>query len=108
MSSTSRLCWFHRGRLWRQSRFHGLQIVQKIVDIPWNPARTSESLGTAPIHQVAQAEIVEMTEIGAFLPSESAPPMFVTAPALEAPPVVVEQVQPAPVMEYVTLAPVLM
>ena len=24
MSSTSRLCWFHRGRLWRQSRFHGL------------------------------------------------------------------------------------
>ena len=32
-------------------------------------------------------------------------PMFVTAPVLEAPPVVVEQVQPAPSVEYETPAP---
>ena len=37
---------------------------------------------------------VEVVEIGALLPA-SAPLMFVTAPVLEAPPVVVEQVQPA-------------
>eukprot|EP00450_Noctiluca_scintillans_P004027 CAMPEP_0194502730 /NCGR_PEP_ID=MMETSP0253-20130528/26858_1 /TAXON_ID=2966 /ORGANISM="Noctiluca scintillans" /LENGTH=47 /DNA_ID= /DNA_START= /DNA_END= /DNA_ORIENTATION= len=41
---------------------------------------TSESLGTAPLRQVAPAEIVEVVEIGAALPAESAPPMFVTAP----------------------------
>merc|ERR1712136_593623 len=66
---------------------------------------TSESLGTAPIRQVAPAEIVEVVEIGAPLPAESAPPMFVTAPALEAPPVVVEYVQPTPVVEHVAPAP---
>merc|ERR1712064_220523 len=53
----------------------------------------------------AQAEIVEVVEMGAPLPAESAPPMFVTAPVLEAPPAVAEYVQPAPVVEYVAPAP---
>merc|ERR1712012_1319198 len=82
-----------------------LQIVEKIVEIPEiqtvQGTHTSESLGTAPIRQVAPAEIVEVVEIGAPLPAESAPPMFVTAPVLEAPPVA----QPAPVVEYVAPAP---
>merc|ERR1711945_74981 len=67
---------------------------------------TSESLGTAPVRQVAQAEIVEVVEIGAPLPAESAPPMFVTAPVLEAPPApVVEYVAPAPAVTYAPVAP---
>merc|ERR1712064_91906 len=57
------------------------------------------------VRQVAQAEIVEVVEMGAPLPAESAPPIFVTAPVLEAPPAVVEYVQPAPVVEYVAPAP---
>ena len=35
--------------------------------------------------EVAQAEIVEVAEIGALLPAESAPPVFVKAPVLETP-----------------------
>ena len=50
----------------------------------------------APLRKVALTDIVEVIEIGALLLAESAPPMFVTAPVLEAPPVVVEQVQKAP------------
>merc|ERR1712064_129760 len=65
-----------------------LQVVEKIVEIPEiqtvQGTQTSESLGTAPVRQVAPAEIVEVVEIGAPLPAESAPPMFVTAPVLEA------------------------
>merc|ERR1712135_84199 len=68
-----------------------VQIVEKTVEIPEiqmvQGTQTSESLGTAPVRQVAPAEIVEVVEIGAPLPAESAPPMFVTAPVLEAPPV---------------------
>merc|ERR1712107_706044 len=86
-----------------------LQVVEKIVEVPEiqtvQGTQTSESLGTAPVRQVAQAEIVEVVEMGAPLPAESAPPMFVTAPVLEAPPAVVEYVQPAPVVEYVAPAP---
>merc|ERR1712209_380195 len=46
-----------------------LQIVEKIVEIPEiqtvQGTQTSESLGTAPVRQVAPAEIVEVVEIGA-------------------------------------------
>merc|ERR1712064_178886 len=63
-----------------------VQIVEKIVEVPEiqtvQGTQTSESLGTAPVRQVAQAEIVEVVEMGAPLPAESAPPMFVTAPVL--------------------------
>ena len=38
---------------------------------PWNPARTSDSLGTALVRHVARAEIVEVVEIRAPLPAES-------------------------------------
>merc|ERR1711945_75660 len=64
-----------------------VQVVEKTVEIPEiqtvQGTQTSESLGTAPVRQVAQAEIVEVVEMGAPLPAESAPPMFVTAPVLE-------------------------
>merc|ERR1712107_906190 len=50
-----------------------LQIVEKIVEIPEiqtvQGTQTSESLGTAPVRQVAPAEIVEVVEIGAPLPN---------------------------------------
>ena len=52
-----------------------LHVVEKIVDIPQiqmvQGTQTSESLGTAPVRQVAQVEIVEAVEIGAPLPAES-------------------------------------
>ena len=46
-----------------------------------------------------------MVEFEPPLSVESAPPMFVTAPVVEAPPVVVEFVESAHVVEYVTPAP---
>ena len=86
-----------------------LQIIEKSVEIPEiqtvQCTQTSESLGTAPVREVAPAEIVEVVELGPPLPAESAPPMFATAPAVELPPVVVEYIQPTPVDEYVAPAP---
>ena len=55
--------------------------------------------------EVAPAEIVEVFEFGARLLAESAPTMFISAPVVEVPPVVVGYVQPAPVVKYGTLAP---
>ena len=46
--------------------------------------------------------------MAAPLLAEFAPPLFVTAPILESLAFAVEQVQPAPVVEYETLAPVVM
>ena len=58
-----------------------LQIFEKIVDAPEIQTvpgtETSESFGTAPVHHVAQAEIVEAVEIGAHLQAESGPPIFI-------------------------------
>ena len=86
-----------------------LQIVELIVETPETQtiqgARTSGSLGIAPVGQVTQAEIREVIEIGASIPAESASPIFVTAPVLENSPVVVGSVQPAHVAEYMALAP---
>ena len=77
-----------------------LQIVEKIVETPEiQMVQTSEGFGKAPVLQVAQGEIVEAVVIGALLPAESGPPMFVKAHVLEAP-VVVEHVPPTPVVEY--------
>ena len=67
--------------------------------------QTTENLGTAPVRHVAQTEIVVVVEIGALLLTESATPMFVAAPVLVSPPVVVKYVQSAPVVEYVTPTP---
>ena len=67
--------------------------------------QTSESLSTAPVCQVSQAKAVEAVEIGTRLPAEPGRPVFVTAPVLETPPVVVESVQPALVAEFVEPAP---
>ena len=46
-----------------------------------------------------------MVELEPPLSVESAPPVLVTAPVVEAPPVVVEFVESAHVVEYVTRAP---
>ena len=74
--------------------------VEKIVENPQiqmvQGTQTSESLGTAPVRQAAQ---VEIGAVGATLPAESGPPMFVNQPVLEAP-VVVAYVEPTPVVEY--------
>ena len=86
-----------------------LQIVEQIVEVPevqmFDDTQTSESLGIAPVRQVAQVENSEIIEIGAPRPAKSAPPMSVTAPVLEVPPVVVFYIQPVPVEEYVESAP---
>ena len=78
-----------------------LHIVEKAIEIQEiqmvRDTQTSESLGTAPVRQVEQAEIVAAVEVGVPLPAESASPMFVKAPVLEAPPVVAGHVQPTPV-----------
>ena len=73
-----------------------LHVFEKVVEIfqfqTGQSTQTFESLGTAPVCQSTQAEqveIVEAVEIGAHIPAESRPPIFVTAPVLEAPPVVV-------------------
>ena len=98
-----------------------MQVVENIVEGPHllifektaetqtiQGTQTSESLGTAPVCQVTQAENVDLVEIGAPLLAESAPPIFVAAPAFENPPVVVESVQPALVAEFVGPAPEVM
>ena len=87
------LCKFHGCRSWEKTvEIPQLHVVEKIVDNPQiqmvQGTQTSESLGTAPVRQVAQVEIVEAVEIGAPLPAESGPPMFVKAPVLEDPVVV--------------------
>ena len=55
---------FHRCRLWRrQSRFHGLEIVENIVELPEIQAvQTSESLFSysAPVRRLTLAEIVKV------------------------------------------------
>ena len=101
-----------------------LQIVEKTAETPQTQTvqgtRTSESLGNAPVRQVAQAETVKVDKMGAPVPTESALPMFVSTPVLETPPGVVEYVQiaaecvaharamtyahAAPVVEYMTPA----
>ena len=91
MSPSCRSHRFHTCWLWRrQSRFHGLEIVEKNIETPElqtvQGTQTFESLDTAPVRRMIPAEI-EVVEIGAPLPTESASPMFVTAPVLEAPPV---------------------
>ena len=64
-------------------------IVGKIDEIPEirtdMGTQTSESLGTAPLSQSEQVEIVEAVEIGTPIPAESGPFMFVKAPVLEMP-----------------------
>ena len=64
-----------------------LQVVEKIVEIREIQmvlgTQTSETLSTALVRQVAQAEIVEAVEIGVPLLAEPAS-RFLKAPALEA------------------------
>ena len=57
--------------------------------------QTSESLGTVPVRHTAPAELVDKVELGPPSSAVSTPPVFVTAPMVEAAPVVAEYVQPA-------------
>ena len=86
-----------------------MQIMEKIVRTPeilsGQDILTSESLGTAPVRHVNFAEIVEVMEVFPPLPDESLP-VFTTATVDDAPPWVVEDVQPASVAESVLPAPV--
>ena len=63
-------------------------------------SQTFGSLGPAPVDQMKGAETEKVAEFGPSLPAESAPPMSVAAPVVEAPPVVVEATD-----EYVAPAP---
>ena len=82
------------------------QTVEKIVEHPeirtFQGTRASESLETAPGRHVAFSEIVEVVDFEPTLSVESALPISVTTPGVEAAPV--EYVQTAPVAEYVTPA----
>ena len=86
-----------------------MSLLRKIVEIfqvqTGQSTETFERLGTAPVCQSTQAEIVEAVEIEVPLPAESASLMSVTEPVLEVPPVVVEYMQPVPVAECVEPAP---
>ena len=55
-------------------------------------SQTSVSLGAALVRQVLPAVSVEVVVLGTPLPAESTLPMFVTAPVVEAPSVVVKYV----------------
>ena len=83
-----------------------LQIVEKIVEIPElrtiQGTPTSESLGTAPVRHAAPAELVDMVELGPPSSAVSTPPVFVTAPMVEADCIVAEYVQPAQVGDIIT------
>ena len=76
-----------------------MQIVEKTAKTPETQitqgTQTSESMGNATARQV---------EIEAYLPAESASPMFVSKPVPETPSVVVENIQQTPVVEYMANA----
>ena len=77
-----------------------LQVTEKITEFPEIQSvrgnQTSESLGSAPVRQVSPAELVELVVLGPPLRAESAPQVFVTAPVVDAPSVVVEHVNLIP------------
>ena len=92
-----------------------VQVIDKIVVTPVvrtaQSTQTSESLGTAVRH-VEFAETAEVMEFAPPLPTESAPPVCVTALVVDVPPMAVVDVQPAPVVAplavvtYAALGPV--
>ena len=81
-----------------------MQIIEKVVRTPeilsGQDTQNSESLGTAAVRHVNFAEIVGVMEVEPPLPDESLF-VFTTATVDDAPPWVVEDVQPAPVAESV-------
>ena len=81
-----------------------VQFIENIVETPEihsvQGAKASRSFGTAPVRHVNFAEIVEVVEVEPLLPDESLP-VFMTAAVVDVPPVMVEDVQPAPMAESV-------
>ena len=74
--------------------------IERIVEIP----EIQTAQGTQTFENLP-AETVEVVGLGPPLPAELASPMCVTTPVVIAPPVVVEDVQPAPVVEHAAPAP---
>ena len=86
-----------------------LQITEKVVEIPeiW-PGHTNfrEFESCLPFAVFFfLADTVEMVELELPLPADPAPPLRETTPVVDAPPVEVELVSPAPVVEPVAPAP---
>ena len=83
-----------------------LQIVEKIVEIPElsaiQGAQTSKSLGIAPVRHAAPAKLVDTKELEPPSSAVSTPPVFVTAPMVEAASILAEYVQPAQVGNIIT------
>ena len=85
-----------------------VQTIENIVEIPEilsaQGTQTSESLGPAPVRRVRFADTVDIVEFEPPLPAEYVPPMRVTTPVVEAPPVVNlhpwPYVAPTPVETY--------
>ena len=90
-----------------------VQTIDEIVGIPElltvQGTQTSVSLGAAPARHVDFAEMVKVVEFEPLLPAGSAPPLRVTTPVVDVPPVVVELIHTVPVVGFVApaaLAPV--
>ena len=79
--------------------------VVQLVQIPLVQDTQSQTIQDTVVRHVQLAETVEMVEVRSPLPADSAPPMCVMAPVVVVPPVVVEDVQPAPVVEFVAPVP---
>ena len=79
--------------------------VVQLVQIPLVQDTQSQTIQDTVVRHVQSAETLEMVEMRSPLPTDSAPPMCVMAPVVVVPPVVVEDVQPAPVVEFVAPVP---
>ena len=86
-----------------------VQIMEKTVEIPEiqtnQDTRTSKSLGAAHVRRVDFADTEDVVEFEPPLAVVIVPPTPVTIPMIGVPPVVVEYVQRAPVVEFVSSAP---
>ena len=79
--------------------------VVQLVQIPLVQDTQSQTIQDTVVRHVQSAETLEIVEARSPLPTDSAPPMCVMAPVVVVPPVVVEDVQPAPVVEFVAPVP---
>ena len=67
-------------------------IIETRISCSAQNTQTSESLGTAQIRQMKPAESMAVVDFRPSLSDEPVPPMCVTTPVVDVPPVVVEHV----------------
>ena len=79
-----------------------IKTVETLVSLFSSRHPNLHEFGTCPVRRMKP---VEMVEVGPPLSADSAPPMFVTTPMVAAPLVVVEDVQPGPMVEHAVPAP---